>query len=77
MIEQEARTLEQICQEEGGLNTILLDNIYCSLGYNKKIGCKYQSEYKDHNGLYPCINPEYQNLSILNGRDKNEKRYIN
>lgn len=65
-IEQEARTIEQICLEEGGFNSELLGNVYCTLAYNKKIGCVYQSQYKDHNNLYPCINPEYQSLRLLN-----------
>ena len=67
MIEQESRTIEQICLEEDGFNTELLGNVYCSLGYNKKIGCKYQSNDLDQNKLYLCNNPVYQSLRLDKG----------
>lgn len=64
MIEQEARTIEQICLEEGGFNLELLGNVYCEIGLFKKISCIYQSENKDHNKIYTCLNPVYQSLRL-------------
>lgn len=60
--DQEMRSLEQICFEEGGLHNELLGNVYCGIGMNKKIECVYQSSNKDHNNLYCCDNPLYQSL---------------
>lgn len=66
MKEQESRTIEMICLEEGGFNTELLGNVYCSIGFNRKIECPYQSNDLDKNKLYTCNNPIYQSLMLDN-----------
>lgn len=67
--DQEARSIEQICNEESankGFSIELLGNVYCSLSINKRIDCVYCSYDKDKNKLYTCNNPIYQSLRLEN-----------
>ena len=56
--EKNPRNLLDICDTES-FHTILRENTYCSLSKTTKIGCPYISEQKDHNNLYPCLNPKH------------------
>ena len=55
------RNLETICRDgEGLFYREVYDNHYCSIGYNKKIDCQYQSNKTDHNDMYWCNNKDYR-----------------
>jgi hypothetical protein len=73
--DQEARSLQQICEEESAINGFsiyLLGNTYCklSLGADKPIECGYCSQYKDKNDLYICNNASYNLLDLLENYKK-------
>ena len=57
--DQEGRSLELICLEEGGFAKEVYGNIYCSIGLTKQIDCQHQSKYTDHNDCYTCTNTLY------------------
>lgn len=54
------RSILDICEEEN-FSQLLLGNVYCSLTRTRRIDCEFMSRNKDANGLYPCLNPLYQN----------------
>lgn len=68
------RTLLDVCRKEP-FYIMIHDNVYCRVGYTRRILCNHQSEERDKNDIYVCLNPLYQVLKLRKAlEEKYEQR---
>ena len=66
--EVKMRELSDVCEKElGAFAKCLRGNVYCKLAMgSRNVLCPYLSEECDHNGIRPCMNPDYETLKSEN-----------